>query len=118
MSKYLVEMIDGGIIDICDDMICDNCGCPTYGYNGHYTNYMEIILEKNILEMEFGGTYSFSVPSYSDIMKVFTQNNDKIRNMTEEEFIDFLKEELDNLTCSEIKMSKKEIIYIKDKEEW
>ena len=118
MSKYLVKMVDGGIIDICDDMKCDSRGCPTCGFNGHYTNYMEITLEKNILEIEFGGMYTFNVPSYSDIMKVFTQNNDKIKSMTEEEFIDFLKEELDNLTCREIEMSRKEIIYKKDKEVW
>lgn len=34
MSKYLVEMVDGGIINIADDMICDNEGCPTCGLEG------------------------------------------------------------------------------------
>ena len=118
MNKYLIEMADGGIIDICDDMECDDYGCPTCGFNGHYTNHMEITLEKNILEIEFGGMYTFDVPNYSDIMKIFTQNNDNIKDMTEEEFVEFLKEELDNLTCYEIEMSRKEKIYKKDKEIW
>lgn len=118
MNKYLIEMADGGIIDICDDMECDEYGYPTCGFNGHYTNHMKITLEKNILEIEFGGMYTFDIPDYSDIMKIFTQNNDNIKNMTEEEFVDFLKEELDNLTCYEIEMSRKEKIYKKYKERW
>ena len=47
-----------------------------------------------------------------------TENKVALKNMTEEEFVDFLKEELDNLTCYEIEMSRKEKIYKKDKEIW
>lgn len=114
MSKYLVEMVDGGIIDITDDVVCDFPGCPTCEYGGHYTNNVGIELSKNILEIKFGGMYTWDVPNYSDIMKIFTANNDKIKGMTEEEFIDFLKLELDKLSCREIEMFIKKKIYKKN----
>jgi len=107
-------MIDGGIVDIIDDIVQDSYGCPTCGYGGHYTNNMEIELSKNILEIEFGGMYTWDIPSYSDIMKIFTANNDEIKDMTEEEFIDFLKLELDKLSCEEIEMFIKKKNYKKN----
>ena len=104
MSKYSVEMIDGGIINKADDMICDNEGCPTCGFGGHYTNDIEIELSKGILKISLGEMYSYCIPTCSDIMKIFTTNNDKIKNMTEEEFIIFLKAELNKFPCEEIEM--------------
>ena len=70
MSKYLIEMVDGGIINVTDDMICDVHGCPTCNYGGHYTNYVEIELSKNVLNIKFSGMYEWNILTYSDIMKI------------------------------------------------
>ena len=92
----LIPMKDGGLIDIKEDSYCTDEGCPTCGYDSKYISDLTLELEGFKLNIEMLDMYSAPC-SQQDLMKMLCGNIDKIKNMTQNEFIDFIKEEIGKL---------------------
>lgn len=85
----LVKMIDGGLVDYYDDAVCYS-GCPTCDYGSEYIQYVDIKLTKYSIHFKLNQMYEYAM-SQGDIMKLFCGNYEKISNMTEQDFVEFLK---------------------------
>jgi hypothetical protein len=93
MKKYLIELQDGGIIDIKDDYWTEDEGCETCGYGGWHVEELKIIMDDRILKINMGDMYDWNMPSYDTLIKWFDARMNKIKSMTKEEFINFIKQE-------------------------
>lgn len=90
-DKAILELKDGAIMDIEDDMTYYP-GCPTCDYGAEYCNDIYIYLTKMYLHASFtdGCDYPCTV---KDMMRLFCCNLEKIKEMTEMEFIEWFKSE-------------------------
>ena len=112
-KNFIIKMLDGGIRDISTDTWCEHRGCSTCGYGGWHVGEMGIHLKDSVLKIELGSMYKFDLPSEEKLMHWFDDNTEKIKNMTEEEFIKFFKEDNEVFEfCDKVKffiVTKKEI---------
>lgn len=92
-EAYLIPMKDGGIKDIKTDDYCEEKGCETCDYGSKYIREFEIILDKYDFIVKLSDMYEAPY-SYDELMKLFTSNIDKIENMTQGEFMQFVKTEM------------------------
>ena len=83
-SEELIKLIDGAIINITQDEDYYS-GCETCDYGSRYINEINIFLIKYIIHVNISQMYEY-VFSENDMMKLFINNLDKIKQMTEEEF--------------------------------
>lgn len=92
-KEYLIKMIDGGITNVYTDSYCAYSGCPTCNYRSRYVR--EIILYLDGFNIEVNMEDMFSAPySEGDLMKLLCSNNDEIKQMTQDEFYLWFKEEI------------------------
>ena len=112
-KNFIIKMLDGGIRDISTDTWCEHRGCSTCGYGGWHVGEMEIHLKDSVLRVELGTMYNFDLPSEQDLIHWFDDNTEKIKNMTEEEFIEFFTKDNEVFEfCDKVKffiVTKKEI---------
>ena len=80
MKKYLIEMINGGIIDIAEDGWTESEGCETCGYGGWHIAELDLKMESCILRIKAGSQYDFDMPSYIDLVDWFDKNIEKINS--------------------------------------
>lgn len=88
----LLELRDGGIEDIQTDEEHFN-GCETCDYGSQYINYFDIKLTQYEIHAEVNQMYSYRFSS-GDLLKIIMPNIDAIKQMTELEFSEFIKEKL------------------------
>lgn len=108
-NKYIIEMIDGGIIDIETDEWAKSYGCETCGYGGLHVKKMELLMKNMSLLINMEDMYEWGLPSYEDLIRWFDKNTEKIKSMTQDEFVYFIKNN-HQFSCDEIKFSIKKDI--------
>jgi hypothetical protein len=89
----LIELLDGGIKDIYTDTESYN-GCETCDYGSEYINEFTIYLTKGNIQFKVNQMYDYAV-SEDYMMKLFLQNIDEIKQMTELNFFEWLKGNLE-----------------------
>ena len=87
-NELLIPLVDGGIVDIHTDQDFTS-GCPTCNYGSEYTNYIELMMTKNIYNIVVSQMYHYAI-EVDFLIKLFFKNIDKIREMTEEECAHFV----------------------------
>ena len=92
----LIQMIDGGLVNYEDDCYCIS-GCPTCDYGSEYINEIDITLTKYKIHTETNQMYEY-VLSEGQMIKLFLTEYHTIQAMTEKEFVDWFKEQLDEIT--------------------
>lgn len=115
-ENLLLKMKDGGITNIYVDSDY-HLGCVTCNYGSCYMNEFTIYLTSGRITVECGQMYEYpfqkddedeendnydydecgwgNAPwSEGDLMRIILPNNDAIKEMTEEEFVEWFKEEL------------------------
>jgi hypothetical protein len=90
----MLELIDGGIVDVQSDNNYIS-GCDTCDYGSRYINYFDIELTKTKIKIEATQTWDYPL-SEGLMMKILLSNVDDIKNMTENEFAQWLKTQLKN----------------------
>ena len=91
----LLKMVDGGIVNYTDDCKC-YAGCPTCDYGSEYINEIDITLTKYTVHIKLNQMCDF-ILSEGQMMKLFLGTYNTIQAMTEKEFIDWLKSELEKI---------------------
>ena len=89
--SMVLEMMDGGIVDIKYDSYCDNWGCETCGYGSSYINAITIILTSRTLEITLDNEYEYAIEE-SFLIKYFASNAHLFTTFSEEQFVTYLKE--------------------------
>lgn len=92
MSKILMPMFDGGIVDYTDNMESIP-GCETCNYGSEYINDITITLTKFKIHAVLNEMYDYAL-SESDVMKLLLPAYDEIRVLTERQFTLWFKHEL------------------------
>ena len=92
MGKMLITMIDGGMVKYEDDS-WHIPGCPTCNYGSSYITEIDITLTCYKVRIKIDTMYTYAL-SEGDMMRIFLSEYDGIKTMTENEFIDWLKEKL------------------------
>ena len=89
--EYLIPMTDGGLIKYEDDCYKSCEGCPTCGYGEEYTRNITMYLHNFNLCIEI---LSGEVIDQGLIMSVFLNNVENIKNMTENQFVHWFKDKI------------------------
>jgi hypothetical protein len=89
----LIELVDGGIKDIYTDTE-SYAGCETCDYGSQYINEFTVYLTKGNIQFKVEQMYDYAV-SEDYLMKLFLQNVDKIKQLTEIQFYEWLKYNLE-----------------------
>lgn len=92
MSKILMPMMDGGIVEYADDTEY-SAGCETCDYGSEYINNIAITLTKYKIIVVLNQMYSYAL-SESDIMTLLLSAYEEIRSMTEAQFTKWFKARL------------------------
>ena len=89
----ILELKDGGIIEIYSDSSYEPSGCETCDWGSRYiSNYT---FELKTGEIHIGASKSFDYPlSEGYMMKLMLSQVNEIREMTEKEFFDWLVKQL------------------------
>lgn len=88
----LVELTNGGILDISSDTWSYD-GCETCDYGSEYVNEYIIKMSKGVLVVTIEQMYDYALTE-GFMMTTMLGNIDKIKTMTEREFIEWLKKEV------------------------
>ena len=99
MEEMLIKMVDGGLVNYNDNCYCYP-GCPTCNYGSEYINEIDITLTKYKIHVKTNQMYEY-VLSEGQIMKLFLSGYNAIQAMIEEEFINWFKKELCEITGDE-----------------
>lgn len=91
MKKYLVKLVDGGIINIKDDSWEEYEGCETCGYGALSIGNMLISFTKFDLMINIEAESLYDIPTQEDVIHLFTAEDKNINEMTEDEFADYIK---------------------------
>lgn len=100
-SDLILKLQDGGIVDIKDDMYHFD-GCPTCDYGSEYITELDITFTQYKLHIEINNMYNFGV-TQGDVMRIILKNVDKILNMTEFGFCEWLCNEFKKLNLDNFK---------------
>ncbi len=95
----LIEMLDGGIVNYEDDCYCYE-GCPTCNYGSQYINEIYITLVHHTIHIKTNQMYEY-VLSEGQMVRLFLTEYDTIRNMTETNFVDWIKEKIIDIAYEE-----------------
>lgn len=91
----LVKMKNGGILNITSDKDYTH-GCPTCDYGSCYVNYYDIKLTTINIHIEVSKMYGYLL-SEGHMMETILPNLDKISQMEELEFAEWLKTNLEQI---------------------
>ena len=83
LDMPLVELQDGAILNIITDEESYD-GCDTCDYGSRYINNIEVVFSHHSLKIKVDKMYEFAISS-NHLIKLFLQNLDMIKSMTEEE---------------------------------
>lgn len=92
MGRELIKLKDGYIENIYTDR---DLGYEIDDYGCEYINIFTVYLYTKKIEISISHVYDYLL-SEDYLMKLFTKNLDKIQNQKEEEFIDWLKNIIQN----------------------
>ena len=99
MKEMLIKMIDGGLVNYEDDSY-SYAGCPTCDYGSEYINEVYITLTQYKIHIRINQMYEFSL-SEGQMMKLFLSEYNTIQTMTENEFVDWFRGKLCEITHDE-----------------
>jgi len=88
--KELIKLVDGAILKIEQDNWCRSGGCDTCGYGAIYISELIFILTNYRVDFELDSDDSHSPLTEEISMKVILPNYDVIREMTEDDFCDWV----------------------------
>lgn len=91
----LVELIDGGVKNITTDIDYVSGGCPTCDYGTSWVNEYTIFMTNGVIKIEVDNDDNYTF-SEGLMMKIFLQNIDEIKQMTEDSFSEWLKNKINN----------------------
>lgn len=94
MKNYLLELVDGKLINIKSDIWCENSGCPTCAYGSEYITQLDVILTSYTMSMSINKMYEYAFVTIDDILKIILRNICAINSMTQLEFIKWFKLEV------------------------
>ena len=98
----LLKLKDGGIKDINIDNEYESGGCPTCDYGSRYINNISFIMTEHCMLIECQNEYDYSL-SEGEIMKIILPNIDEIKQLTELQFIEWIKDKINNtVDCDRI----------------
>ena len=100
MNKDLITLVDGAIVDIEIDST-HYSGCPTCDYGASDELDVGVFLTSKIVRF-----YSEDI-SISDIIKIFLNHIDEIKEMKEFEFCDWFNCQIHEI-CSDVKITFKD----------
>ncbi|TPG77713.1 hypothetical protein EEL32_22555 [Brevibacillus laterosporus] len=89
----LLSMKDGRIINIASDSSYSP-GCETCDYGSSYINEFSIQLTTGVINIEVDQMFEFAL-SDGYMMQLILPNVEKIKEMTEKEFCDWLRETME-----------------------
>lgn len=92
MNKILMPMMDGGIVNWEDDLEYIP-GCPTCDYGSEYINDITITMTKMKIRVVLNQMYEHAL-SEGDLMRLILPAYEKVKNMTEDGFVAWFKENL------------------------
>lgn len=93
-KSYLIKMVDGGLIDVKSDGWCEAEGCHTCQYGSLFMNEITLVMEGIKAAIILGSSYKYYDYSTSDLMKLLCNSIEKISTMTQEEFVEFVVEDI------------------------
>ena len=93
-KSYLIKMVDGGLIDVKSDDWCEAEGCHTCQYGSLFMNEITLVMEGIKAVIILGSSYKYYNYSTSDLMKLLCNSVEKISTMTQEEFVEFVVEDI------------------------
>jgi hypothetical protein len=91
MREPMLKLRDCELLNFDTGLYCYSGGCPTCEYGSQYVNKITVETTNHTINIEINNMYEHML-SQSDCIKLLTCNLEKIQNMTEKEFIEFLKE--------------------------
>ena len=94
-----IKMLDGGILDYVDDNYHYD-GCPTCNYGSEYITEIDITLVHHTIHIKTNQMYEYAL-SEGQMIRLFLTEYDAIREMTEQEFIDWFKTKLIDIAYEE-----------------
>lgn len=101
MTKMLIKMLDGGLVNYTDDSYHYD-GCPTCDYGSEYINEIDITLTHYKIHVKTNQMYEY-VLSEGQMIHLFLSEYNTIQAMTEKEFIDWFKAHLSDGIVDEVK---------------
>lgn len=112
----LITMKDGGLVEYIDDTECYP-GCETCDYGSQYINDLFLTLTKYRVHVKTNQMYDY-VLSEGHMMRLFLENYKRTQEMTEKEFIDWFREQIQELCINywthKVDESKIEIFDVKE----
>ena len=99
-NKYLVQLVDGAILDVIYDEDCYP-GCPTCGYGSEYIREWWVKMTDHVIHVKVNNEYDYGI-SAGWIMKLFLQNMPEIKKMKQVSLFDFIKDEVRNYIQSRV----------------
>lgn len=88
-NEFLIKMVDGGLIDIETDQDQEWSGCETCDFGSKYVSNINLYLRKYEVYISLGNMYE--APSIGFLIKILVVRDDIIKTMTELEFIEYVK---------------------------
>lgn len=88
----LVNLVDGGILNITTDNEAFD-GCETCDYGSSYISEFEVSLTTRTVTIKAEKMYEYPL-SEGYLIKLFVNNNELIKTMTEEQFVEWLINEV------------------------
>lgn len=95
MREPMLKLKDCELLDFDTRLYCDSSGCPTCDYGSQYVNKITVETSNHKINIEINNMYEHLL-SQSDCIKLLTCNLEKIQNMTEREFVEFLEKFFEN----------------------
>ena len=97
--EMLIKMVDGGLVNYDDDYRSYG-GCPTCDYGSEYITEINITLTHYKIYVKTNQMYEY-VLSEGQMMKLFLSEYNTIQSMTENEFTEWFKTKLYEITHDE-----------------
>lgn len=106
----LIKMTNGGLVNYTDDYHYTS-GCPTCDYGSEYITEIYITLTKYAISIGVNKMYQYALTEGA-MMVLLLQNYNYIQTLSEEEFIEWLKKEIEDI--GHIKFDENGSIYAQD----
>ncbi|WP_353856798.1 hypothetical protein [Bacillus sp. Bos-x628] len=95
-----IKLVDGVLKEIYSDTLHYE-GCDTCGYGSSYFNEFTIVLTGGLIEVEVENMFSYAL-SEGHLMKILLSNIEIIKQLTEFQFYQWLKNELNLIDADKI----------------
>lgn len=89
----LLKMADGGIVDVKYDCESWN-GCETCDFGSKYINEFDVVMTTGTIKVKVEQMYEYLLTE-GFMIKLFLQNADDIQKFTEDEFFEWLKQQIE-----------------------